>query len=95
MKYSNLDILIPKLEYILGMKEAAGREQNVDDIAHIVIKLNDTDPIGMARTLKTLGFNPDISTLLDGYGRAYGMDWLEQYYVKNEKKIIEYQSKIY
>jgi len=34
-------------------------------------------------------FKVDISDLLDSFGNAHGLDWLEEFYVNNDSKLSE------
>ena len=44
-------------------------------------------PIELFAELKNMGFNIDIAVLLDAYEQAYGMAWLEQFYIDNESEL--------
>ena len=89
-EFSNLKVMIPPLEYIAGMKFNSGREQDMRDIGSIIQKLQINDPDILENKLVQYGFgNIDESMVLEAFGIAHGMDWLEQYYIANQEKIIK------
>lgn len=82
---SNLNVLVPPLDYIAGMKLNSSREQDVKDVAEIISFKNISSPEVLAGVLKEYGFQAiDESVLLEAFGEAYGMEWLEKYYIENE-----------
>ncbi|HHW95575.1 MAG TPA: potassium transporter peripheral membrane component [Mogibacterium sp.] len=88
--FSNLKVLMPPLEYIAGMKLKSARGQDIKDVADIIKLLKADDPLSFIENLQTLGFfEIDISLVLEAFGTAYGMSWLEKYYIDNEKAILE------
>lgn len=85
---SHLKVLIPPLDYIAGMKLYSARAQDIDDAASIIKKLSLKSPDRFRKKMKSYGFNSiDESLLLEAFGLAYGMDWLEEYYIKSESRI--------
>ena len=60
------------------------------DVAEIIKKTNDLQPFDLSKKLTEMGFMVDISLLLDAYGDALGMEWLEQFYNENEHKLGEF-----
>lgn len=89
-KYSNLIVLMPPLDYIAGMKLISARVQDVEDVAMIIKKGKIKDPKDYRLKLNEYGFfGIDESVLLESFGIAYGMEWLEKYYIENEKEIIQ------
>ena len=87
--YSNLRVLMPPLEYIAGMKLRSARGQDIQDAADIIKILKTEDPIGFAEKLSGYGFSGiDESLILESFGTAYGMSWLEKYYIENEEAIL-------
>lgn len=87
-EFSHLKVLIPPLDYIAGMKLYSAREQDVEDVAAVIRKLSLKSPDRLRKKLASYGLNRiDESILLEAFGLAYGMQWLEQYYVANEEKI--------
>lgn len=86
--YSNIELYIPPLEYILGMKIESMRDQDINDIGKIIKELNIKNPKKLEKDLTNYGFkNVDISIILEGFAEAYGIEWLEKYYKKNQKDI--------
>ena len=87
--FSNLKVLTPPLDYIAGMKLFSGRGQDIEDVAAILKELSIEDPERFRQTLAGYGFAAvDESLLLEAFGLAYGMEWLEQYYIEHEEDII-------
>ena len=86
--FSNLKILMPPLAYIAGMKFTSMRERDIDDVASILKVQNITSPDVFRTTLADYGFEGiDEALLLEAFGRAYGMAWLEEYYFAHEEEI--------
>lgn len=81
---SHINIYIPPIEYIIGMKATTGREKDVEDIGLLIKVLNDKEPYDLKKRVDSYGFHMDESILLEGYGNAYGFDWLVDFYKKNE-----------
>lgn len=89
-EFSNLKVLMAPLDYIAGMKIQSCREQDVLDVAAIIKKMKIASPDDLLEVLKNYGFGEvDESILLEAFGQAYGMEWLENYFRENEKKIID------
>ena len=85
---SNLRVLMPPLDYIAGMKLMSAREQDILDVAGIIKREGITDPHAFLLKMEEYGFSGiDESVLLEAFGTAYGMDWLERYYIDNEEII--------
>lgn len=88
-EFSNLKVLAPPLDYIAGMKLVSAREQDIQDVAFILQKLKITSPDAFRKTLSEYGFSSiDESLLLESFGLAYGMEWLEKYYIDHEEEIL-------
>ena len=86
--FSNLKVLIPPLDYVAGMKLSSAREQDVQDVGAIIRKLEINDPDELLNRLHRYGlFHVDESVLLESFGIAYGMEWLEKYYVEHEEEL--------
>ena len=86
--YSNLTILTPPLEYIAGMKLISAREQDMEDVAAILRKLDIEDPVAFLDKVEGYGLGYfDESLLLEAFGTAYGMEWLEKYFIAHEEEI--------
>ncbi len=90
-EFSNLRVLMAPLDYIAGMKLQSGREKDIEDIALIVRKENLENPIQFIKSLREkYGFEGiDISLILTAYGKAYGFEWLEDYYRQHEDELIQ------
>jgi hypothetical protein len=85
---SNLRVLALPLDYIAGMKLSSAREQDVQDAAAIVRKMEIKDPEDFWNRVHRYGFyHIDESVLLEAFGIAYGMDWLEKYYLEHEEEL--------
>jgi len=89
-QFSNLQVLIPPLAYIAGMKLKSARAQDIRDVALILERLSIDSPEQFEKTLNDYGFiNIDESLILEAFGTAYGFEWLEKYYIENEEAIIQ------
>ncbi len=90
-EFSNLEVYIASLEYVLCMKLCTDREKDIDDAAKILNRLKDIDdPIKLYNILIAHGFNRsqcDISRVLDAFERLLGTDWLERYYREHEREL--------
>ena len=86
--FSNLHVLIVPLDYVAGMKLTSAREQDIQDVAAIVRKMDIQDPDELLNKIHRYGFfHIDESVLLESFGIAYGMEWLEKYYLEHEEDI--------
>ena len=47
-------------------------------------------PFELMQILLSMGFDIDISGLLDAFERAHGMDWLDEFYIKNQEELRRY-----
>ena len=87
-QFSNLRVLIPPLLYIAGMKLTSAREQDIKDVATIIHREKIATPDDLKTKMAEFGFDQiDESVLLEAFGEAYGIEWLEKYYIDNEDKI--------
>ena len=85
--YSNLSVMIPSLEYILGMKFESARNRDIDD-ASLIIKTKDLrDVAQLFKTLRDFGFQPDLSLILEAFEIAYGVEWLSNYLEEHLEEI--------
>ena len=79
--------MILPLEYVAGMKLISSREQDIKNVASIILLQKSATPEDLKNKVSKYGFEDiDESVLLEAFGEAYGMDWLEKYYVENEDK---------
>ena len=83
-QFSNLVVKAVSITYLMGMKLASGREQDLMDVGDILKKSRNEKPFELLSELVGMRFNIDISGLLDAYEKAYGMDWLDEFYVNNQ-----------
>ncbi|GAB2026170.1 DUF6036 family nucleotidyltransferase [Lactovum odontotermitis] len=88
--YSNLEVLAPPLEYVLGLKLIANRDKDQADIGKIINFLHEKDAFKLLDKLHNMSLDVDSSALLAGFGEAYGDDWLEEYFINNADKIRKY-----
>lgn len=86
-QFSNLTVMAVDLIYLVGMKLTSARGQDIKDVAEIIKSTSEKQPFELSRKLTEMGFQVDISVLLDAYGDAMGMAWLEQFYSENEHKL--------
>jgi len=87
-EFSNLTVLTAPLLYVAGMKLVSAREQDVLDSAAIIKKLNITDPAEFRQVILSYGFAQiDESLILEAFGHAYGISWLENYYMDHEEEL--------
>ena len=89
-KFPNLEVSAVDIRYLVGMKLASGREQDLIDVGMILKHDNDQEPFERLSELVGMGFPIDISGLLDGYEKAHGMQWLEDFYKNNESELRKY-----
>jgi len=82
--FSNLSVKAVIITYVIGMKLISGREQDLRDIGEILKKDRNEQPLELLSELAGMEFDIDISGLLDAYERAHGMEWLEEFYSKNQ-----------
>ena len=85
--FGNLTVLQAPLDYILGMKMDSLRDRDLEDIGAIIQYKQYKSPIKTFKLLKKLGFNVDFYVILEGFGKAYGMDWLETYFNENYEEL--------
>ena len=83
-QFSNLVVKAVSITYLMGMKLASGREQDLMDVGDILKKTKNEKPFELLSELVGMRFDIDISGLLDAYEKAHGMDWLDEFYVNNQ-----------
>ena len=83
-QFSNLVVKAVSISYLMGMKLASGREQDLMDVGDILKKNKNEKPFELLSELVGMGFNIDISGLLDAYEKAHGMEWLDEFYIDNQ-----------
>ena len=88
--FSNLTVKAVSLVYLIGMKLQSGRGQDLKDVADILRTEKNERPLDLMTLLGSIGFTPDISDVLDSYGTAHGIDWLENFYKANQTELNKY-----
>jgi len=88
-QFSNLLVKAVSITYLMGMKLASGREQDLMDVGDILKKNRNEKPFELLSELVGMRFDIDISGLLDAYEKAHGMDWLDEFYVNNQDYLRE------
>jgi len=86
-EFSNLIVMSVDITYLMGMKLYSGRTQDLQDVATIIKNNSDKQPLKLFSNLVDIGFTLDISIVLDVFEQAYGIAWLEQFYLDNESLI--------
>ena len=86
-QFPNLIVRVVRLDYLIGMKLTSARERDIKDVGAILAGEGTQEPFGLMETLNKMGFNVDISLLLETFGIAHGMDWLETFYRENAKRL--------
>ncbi len=88
-RFSHLSVAVPPLEYIAGMKIKSGRKQDVMDAAMIITALHIDSPQHFMDMMHKYGLSDlDNAVLMDAFGMAYGMEWMEKYYREYESEIL-------
>ena len=88
--FTNLEVHAVEINYVVGMKLVSSREQDFIDIGDILRHDNNEQPFTLLSELADMGFNVDISNLLDGFERAHGMTWLDEFYANNQEELRKY-----
>ena len=89
-QFSNLEVSAVDIPYLVGMKFTSGRDQDLIDVGMILKHDNNQEPFELLSELIGMGFQIDISSLLDGFEKARGMQWLEEFYKNNESEFRKY-----
>jgi len=89
-QFSNLIVKAVSITYLMGMKLASGREQDLMDVGDILQKTKNEKPFELLSELLGMRFDIDISGLLDAYEKAHGMDWLDEFYINNQDDLRKY-----
>ncbi|MDR2727984.1 MAG: hypothetical protein LBB56_02540 [Chitinispirillales bacterium] len=87
---SNLTVKAVDMVYLMGMKLRSGRSRDIKDVAAVLADDADKDPLQLFEMLRTIGFNIDISTLLEAFGLARGLAWLSDFYTARESELEKY-----
>ena len=89
-KYTNLIIKEISILYLIGMKLYSQRLHDLKDVAEILKHDENEKPFELFSELANMNFNIDISLLLEVYEMAYGMKWLENFYVANSSELLNH-----
>ena len=87
---SHLVVMGVDLIYLLGMKFASARGQDMKDLVEIIKCNEELQPLTLMSKLGEMGFDIDISMLIDAFEGARGMEWLDAFYKENEDEICKY-----
>lgn len=89
--FENLTVYIVSLDYLLGMKLTSAREQDLKDVGDVIRYRELQSPIALSKFLKKNGFKTvDFAYILEGFSRAYGMDWLRDFFEKHQEELCKY-----
>jgi hypothetical protein len=86
-QFSNLIVNSVSLDYVVGMKLYSGRERDIDEVK-VVIAAEYKNFFEHKDELIKMGFDIDIAQLLDAYEKAYGTEWLIDFYKTDSDKLI-------
>jgi hypothetical protein len=86
--FSHLTVKAVDITYLIGMKLTSLRNRDMVDLTTIINSNNELDPIKLYNHLTAIGFNIDVSAVLEAFGEACGIAWLESYYIDHESEII-------
>jgi len=89
-QYTNLTVKAVDITYLIGMKLISARGQDFLDVEDIVKNSMNFQPLTLLSKLIDMKFDIDISILLDVFGRANGMEWLDKFYRDNESVLRKY-----
>ncbi|MCL2688681.1 MAG: DUF6036 family nucleotidyltransferase [Chitinispirillia bacterium] len=90
LQLSNLTVKVVDIVYLMGMKLHSGRNRDIKDVAAVLTNDADKAPLELFETLRAIGFNIDISTLLEAFGLARGLKWLSDFYMAHELELKKY-----
>jgi len=85
--FSHLVVKAVDIDYLIGMKLESGRNRDLTDVVTIIKDNKDKELFELMETLESIGFNVDVSAVLEVYGLAYGEDWLAKFYMDNEARL--------
>lgn len=89
--FENLTVYIVSLDYLLGMKLISAREQDLKDVGDIIKYRGLDSPIALYKFLTKSGFKTiDFAYILEGFSRAYGMEWLRDFFEKHQEELRRY-----
>ena len=71
------------------MKLRSERELDIRDVAYIISYKKIKEPKSFKLQLEKYGFSDvDDSLILEAFSEAYGLEWLEKYYVREENEFL-------
>lgn len=89
--FENLTVYVVSLDYVLGMKLTSARDQDLKDVGDIIRYKELQSPITLYKFLKKNSFKTvDFAYILEGFNLAYGMNWLREYFEKNQEELRRY-----
>ena len=89
--FENLTVYVVSLDYLLGMKLTSARAQDLKDVGDIIKYRGLDSPIALYKFLRKNGFKTiDFAYILEGFSRAYGMDWLRDFFEKHQEELRSY-----
>lgn len=89
--FENLIVYVVSLDYVLGMKLTSARDQDLKDVGDIIKHKRLRSPFALYERLIKMGFaSLDFAYILDGFRLAYGMDWLRDFFEKNQEELRKY-----
>lgn len=89
--FENLTVYVVSLDYVLGMKLTSVRDQDLKDVGEIIKHKRLRSPFALYERLVKMGFaSLDFAYILDGFHLAYGMDWLRDFFGKNQEELRRY-----
>lgn len=89
--FENLTVYVVSLDYVLGMKLTSARDQDLKDVGDIIKHKRLRSPFALYERLMKMGFaSLDFAYILDGFRLAYGMDWLRDFFEKNQEELRQY-----
>lgn len=94
--FSNLNVFIASLQYVLCMKLCTDRDKDISDIEAIVRRLQLKSPLQICKQAEIYGFyinDEAMARILDAFTAIYGMDWLTDYYKEHDRSIWEYMER--
>ena len=88
-QFSHLTVKAVDIIYLIGMKLESGRNRDLTDVVTILKSTGNKEPFPLMTNLENIGFNVDISAILEAYGLAHGEEWLAMCYNDNEAKLYK------
>lgn len=89
--FENLTVYTVTLDYLLGMKLTSARDQDLKDVGDIINYRGLDSPIALYKFLRKSGFKSlDFAYILEGFNLAYGMNWLRDFFEKNQEELRRY-----